>query len=112
MLQSLVRNLLSSWTQSGHLSQNTKRERQLVNSGSGAVSFVLLLGHLTGARGEGLFQTEYAKLSDCTFDRAIEYAEESSRKGWIRFNRIGGVIEVSFPNLISQQEMEWLREQN
>lgn len=112
MLQSLVRNLLSSWTQSGHLSQNTKRERQLANSGSGAVSFVLLLGHLTGARGEGLFQTKYAKLLDCTFDRAIEYAEESSRKGWIRFNRIGGVIEVSFPNLISQQEMEWLREQN
>lgn len=112
MLQSLVRNLLSSWTQSGHLSPDKKRVRQIVEPGSGAVSFALLLGYLTGGRGERLFQTEFTKLLDCSFEKAVELAEDASRKGWIVFNRIGGVIEVGFPNLINQQEMEWVREQN
>lgn len=112
MLQSLVRNLLSSWTQSGHLSPDKNRVRQTADAGSGAVSFALLLGYLTGARGERLFDTEYAKLLDCSFEKAVELAEEASRKGWIVFNRIGGVIEVGFPNLINQQEMAWIREQN
>lgn len=112
MLQSLVRNLLSSWTQSGHLSSDKSRVRQTADSGSGAVSFALLLGYLTGARGERLFHTEYAKLLDCSFEKAVELAEEASRKGWIVFNRIGVVIEVGFPNLINQQELEWIREQN
>lgn len=112
MLQSLVRNLLSSWTQSGHLSSDKNRTRQTAKSGSGAVAFALLLGYLTGARGERLFYTEYTKLMDYSFEKAVELAEEASRKGWIVFNRIGGVIEVGFPNLINQQELKWIREQN
>ncbi|MCU5787654.1 hypothetical protein B27N_02657 [Alcanivorax marinus] len=66
---------------------------------------------MTGARGQGLFRTEYIKLLDCPRDKAIELAEEASRKGWITFKRVGDVIEVLFPNLINQQEQEWLREQ-
>lgn len=112
MLQSLIRNLLSSWTQSGHLSPDKKRKRQVANAGSGAVAFALLLSYLTGARGERLFHTEFAKILDCSFERSLELAEEASRKGWLVFKRIGGVIEVNFPNLITQQEMEWIREQN
>jgi hypothetical protein len=72
----------------------------------------LLLGYLTGVRGQALFQTEYIKLLDCPLDKAIELAEEASRKGWIVFKRVGDVIEVLFPNLINPEEMEWLREQN
>jgi len=112
MLQSLIRNLLSSWTQSAHLSADKKRVRRNAEPSNGAVSFALLLGYLTGGRGERLFHTEYFKLLDCSFEKAVELAEEASRKGWIVFNRIGGVIEVGFPNLLNQQEMEWIREQN
>jgi hypothetical protein len=67
---------------------------------------------LSGVRGQALFQTEYIKLLDCTFDKAVELAEEASRKGWIVFKRIGDVIEVLFPNLINQEDMEKLREQS
>lgn len=110
MLQSLVRNLLSSWTQSGHISEGRKRVRQYASPASGAVAFALLLGYLKGARGETLFNTEYMKLLDCTLERALDLAEDASRRGWIVFNRIGDVIEVLFPNLINSQEMEWIRE--
>ena len=49
---------------------------------------------------------------DCAFEEAIEHTEEASRKGWIVFKRIGDIIEVLFPNLITRKEMEWLREQS
>jgi hypothetical protein len=51
-------------------------------------------------------------LLDCSLDKMIELAEDASRRGWITLKRVGQVVEVLFPNLITAQEMEWLREQN
>lgn len=111
-LKSTAQNINSTWTKSGHLVGRNRKVRSRANPTAGSVSYALLLGYLTGARGQVLFQTEYVKLLDCTFHSAIELAEEASRKGWIVFKHVGDVIEVSFPNLINQVEMEWLREQN
>ncbi|WP_262731204.1 hypothetical protein [Alloalcanivorax marinus] len=110
-LKSVAQNVSSSWTKSGHLNGRVKKVRAHPTPTPGSVSYALLLGYLTGARGQGLFRTEYIKLLDCPRDKAIELAEEASRKGWITFKRVGDVIEVLFPNLINQQEQEWLREQ-
>ena len=49
---------------------------------------------------------------DCSFETTIEWAEDASRRGWISLKRVGQVVEVLFPNLITAQEMELLREQN
>ena len=111
-LKSTAQNINSTWTKSGHLCGRVRKVRTRVNPTAGSVSYALLLGYLTGARGQTLFQTEYAKLLDCSFDEAIELAENASRKGWIVFKRVGDIIEVLFPNLINQEELEWLREQN
>jgi hypothetical protein len=111
-LASNAKNLNSTWTQSGHLRGRTKKVRARALPTAGSVSYALFLGYLTGDRGASLFKSEYIKLLDCSFEKAIEFAEESSRKGWIVFKRVGDVIEVLFPNLINAQEMEWLREQN
>jgi hypothetical protein len=45
-------------------------------------------------------------------EESIELSIEASRKGWIVLKRLGSVIEVLLPNLLSSQEMEWVREQN
>jgi len=111
-LKSTAQNISSTWTQSGHLSGRVRKVRSRANPTVGSVSYALLLGYLTGVRGQALFQTDYTKLLDCTFDKAIELAEEASRKGWITFKRVGNVIEVLFPNHINQEEMEWFREQS
>jgi hypothetical protein len=111
-LKSTAQNVNATWTQSGHLEGHVKKTRTRARATAGSVSYALLLGYLTGERGQALFQTEYAKLLDCSLEKALELAEEASRKGWIVFKRIGDVIEVLFPNLINQEEMEWLREQN
>ena len=111
-LKSTAQNISSTWTQSGHLSGRVRKVRSRANPTVASVSYALLLGYLTGMRGQALFHTEYTKLLDCSFNKTIELAEESSRKGWIVFKRLGDVIEVLFPKLISRDEMEWLCEQN
>jgi hypothetical protein len=111
-LKSTAQNINSTWTQSGHLCGRARKVRSRANPTAGSVSYALLLGYLTGARGQALFHSEYIKLLDCSFDKAIELAEEASRRGWIVFKRVGDVIEVLFPNQINQEEMERLREQN
>ena len=79
---------------------------------AGSVAYALFLGYLRGIRGPALFETEYAKLLDCSVQRAIELSEEASRKGWIVVKRVGTVIEVLFPHLLTPDEKEWVREQN
>lgn len=111
-LKSTAQNINSTWTKSGHLSGRARKVRVRANPTAGSVSYSLFLGYLAGLRGQSLFQTEFAKLLDCSLDKAIELAEDSSRKGWIVFKRVGNVIEVLFPNLINQEEMEKLHEPN
>ncbi|MDD3247491.1 MAG: hypothetical protein PHF18_11680 [Methanosarcina sp.] len=111
-LKSLAQNLNSTWTKSGHLIGKAKKVRSRASATPGSVSYALFLGYLTGVRGEELFRTEYACLLDCSINRSIELAEEASRRGWIVFKRIGDVMEVLFPNLLTEQEREWIREQN
>ena len=111
-LKSTAQNINATWTKSGHLYGKARKIRSHANPTTGSVSYALFLGYLAGMRGQALFQTEFTKLLDCTLDRAIELAEEASRKGWIVFKRIGDIIEVLFPNLIDQERMEQLSEQN
>ncbi len=112
MMRSLIQNIRSTWTQSGHLEGHLKKIRLRAEATPGAVAYALLLGYLTGSRGESLLATEYVRLLDCSTARSIELAEEASRRGWIVFKRVGYVIEVLFPNLLTEQEMEWIREPN
>lgn len=111
-LKSTAQNINSTLTQSGHFSGRVRKVRLQTIVTAGSVSYALLLGFLRGIRGESLFSTEYFKLLDCSFDKGVELAEEASRKGWIVFKRVGRVIEVLFPSLLTEQEMEWVREQN
>jgi hypothetical protein len=43
---------------------------------------------------------------------AIELAENASARGWIFFKRIGNVMEISLPNLITKEEADLIYEQN
>lgn len=111
-LQSTAQNINSSWTQAGHLAGRVRKVRSTAVATPGSVSFALLLGYVNGLRGESLFENEFTRLLDGSSGKIIELAEEASRRGWISFKRIGQVVEVLFPNLITAQEMEWLREPN
>jgi hypothetical protein len=111
-LKSTAQNINSTWTQSGHLKGKVKKVRSRAKATSGSTAYALLLSYLEGTRGEALFSSEYTKLLDCSSERAIELAEEASRRGWIVMKRVGRVIEVLFPYLLTEQEKEWIGEQN
>jgi hypothetical protein len=111
-LKSATQNICATWTKSGHVRGKRHKIRSRAHPTPGSVSYALLLGYLCGFRGHSLFTNEYAKLLDCSFDEAAQLAEGASRKGWVVFKRVGDVVEVNFPNLITTQEMEWLHEQN
>ncbi len=110
-LDAVASRLMSTWTQSGHLQGRQQKVRVSPTVTPGAVAYALFLGYLRGLRGTALFESEYARLLDCTVERVVGLAEESSRSGWIIVNRIGNVVEVLFPRLLTEQEMEWLHEQ-
>jgi hypothetical protein len=111
-LRAASQRVLASWVRAGHFVGHVRKTRTLATPTAGACSMALFLGYLRGARGQMLFDTEYMRILDCSSDKAIELAESASRRGWIVFKRIGNVIEVQFPNLLSQQEQEWVREQS
>lgn len=111
-LKSTAQNINSTWTKSGHLTGRVKKTRSRPKATSGSIAYALLLGYLEGARGESLLKTEFTRLLDSSFERLSELATEASRKGWIVYKRLGNVIDVGFPNLLTDQETEWLREQN
>jgi len=111
-LKSTAQNINSSWTQSGHLAGRVRKVRARAVATPGSVSLALLLGYVSGLRGESLFKSDFTRMLDCSFEKTIELAEDASRRGWISLKRVGQVVEVLFPNLITAQEMEWLREQN
>lgn len=111
-LKSTAQNINSSWTQAGHLAGRVRKVRAHAVATPGTVSLALLLGYVSGLRGESLLKSDFTRMLDCSFEKTIELAEDASRRGWISLKRVGQVVEVLFPALITSQEMEWLREQN
>ncbi len=111
-LKSITQNINATWTKSGHLQGRAKKIRTKATATPGSVAYALLLSYLTGARGEYLFNTQFTRVLDCSFSELLDLAEQASRRGWIVLKRIGEVIEVQFPSLLTKEELEWVNEQN
>jgi hypothetical protein len=86
------------------------KARSQASPTAGAIAYALLLGYLQGTRGELLFHSEHVRLLDCGAERAVELAEAATRRGWLAFKHIGDVKDVSFPGLLTPEEVEWSRE--
>jgi len=110
-LKAAAQRILASWTRAGHFIGHVSKTRVKANPTAGSCAMGLFLSYLGGARGQMLFETESMRLLDCSTDQAIELAESASRRGWIVFKRIGTVIEVQFPGLLTKLEQEWIHEQ-
>lgn len=109
-LQSTAQNINASWTQAGHLSGRARKVRTRASATPGAAAYALLLGYVSGLRGQFLLDSDFTRILDCPRGRTIELAEQASRRGWITLKRAGTVVEVLFPRLLTSEEMEWLRE--
>ena len=96
------RNAASSWTQSGHLEGRTGKTRSLAASRPPTVAYALLLGHLEGVAGEGLFESFWARALDAPVGVLHDQAFAASQRGWIEFRHGGGVTDVGFSWLLRE----------
>lgn len=110
--KSIVQNIRSTFTQSGHLAGKVNKVRQQAEPTPGSVAYALLLSFAEGARGPELFRAPYVLAQDIPTEQAAQLAEQAARRGWMHFKRVGDVMEVSFPQIITLQDMEAISEQN
>lgn len=99
VLDKVVRNTASSWTQSGHLDGRTFKKRRLVEPSVHDVAFALYLSHLAGFRGTAIFASGWCKLLDCTPDKAQALAVEAKRAGLIDLRISDDVVDLNVDNL-------------
>lgn len=103
-LDTVVRNTSSSWTQSGHLKGRVRKYRQKVNPTPVVTAYALVLGYILGARGNGLFNTLWARVLDTPQEGLIALATDAKRLGFLDMSQAGGMVEVSFTRLFTEDE--------
>lgn len=99
ILDKVVRNAASSWTQSGHLSGRTIKTRQKVAATPTAAALALYLAHAVGFRGPQVFTSGWTKLLDADASAVRSLALEAKRAGLIDIRTAGDVIDASFDRL-------------
>lgn len=109
-VRSAARNLLATWSKSGHLVGKTGKVRARATATAGATAYALYLGTLLGARGPLLFDAPYATLLDCPIGDRYNLAGMAAQRAWLVMRRISDVVEVSFPALITELHRGWFRE--
>ncbi len=98
-LDKVVRNVSSSWTQTGHLTGRTFKYRQRVSATPTALVFALWLGHVAGFQGSELLSNGWITALDCTATSARALALEAKRLGLIDLRIVGDIVEFEFDRL-------------
>ena len=102
ILDKVVRNVASSWTQSGHLEGRTFKIRRQVQATATSVAFALYLGYVAGFRGEELLSTGWIAALDCSPSAARGLAIEAKRIGLIDLRTAGNVLDLNLDRLDPQ----------
>ncbi len=105
-LDKVVRNVSSSWTQSGHLQGRTRKFRQLVRPTPLTTAYALMLGYLEGQRGGRLFETPWTRVLDASPADLRTIATEAKRLSGLDLKAAGDVVEIGFNTVLTPQEIK------
>ena len=109
MKKSMAQNVNTSWTFSGHLTGKVKKFRQLPEPTPTSAAYSMLVGYLSGLRGERLLESAFGALvasSRTQLETALSFA---SARGLLSFKRAAGIVEFDFSNLLTTAEMKALQ---
>lgn len=95
VLEKVVQNAASSWSQSGHLEGRVPKVRRAVVPTPASVAMALWLGEAQGLMGLPLIDSRWAAVLDLRGGAMLPYAMEAGRLGLIRVRAAGEVVEVS-----------------
>ncbi|MCK4547432.1 MAG: hypothetical protein KAW17_08315 [Candidatus Eisenbacteria sp.] len=103
-LDKVVRNVASSWTQSGHLKGRGRKIRQRVDPTAVATAYALCVGFLEGSRGPALLRTLWAEVLDAPTGVLEDLAIDAKRLGLLEISKSGAVIEMAFSRFLALDE--------
>lgn len=103
-LDKVVRNVASSWTQSGHFKGRGRKVRLRVVPTPTTTAYALLVGYLEGTRGTAIFESLWARALDAPPSELQHLAMDARRLGLLDMSQSGGVINVSFSRLLAPDE--------
>lgn len=95
----VVRNVASTWEQSGHLEGRTFKRRRLVRATVPGFTFALFLGYAAGFRGAELLSSPWIRILDLSAGEANLLAQEAKRIGLIDYRAAGDVVAISLERL-------------
>lgn len=95
VVESMTRNLFSSWTQSGHLQGFRDKSRAKASSHAGPTVFALYIASLTGLKGRILFDSLWVRALDATDHELQDSIHLASRRGWLKYHESGGMMEIT-----------------
>lgn len=99
ILDKVLRNAASSWTQSGHLEGRTFKKRRRVIPTPWTVAYALYLGRAVGFRGADLFSNSWMGVLDASPTDARTQAQEAKRLGLIDLSTSGDIVEIGLDRL-------------
>ena len=111
-IKKISRLTASSWTQSGHLEGRYNKTRRHPAYTPANTAYALLLGYMCGVRGTLLFDTFWTKVLDAPDHEIHERAKAASRRSLLTYRNAGGVVEVDFSMILTEDEQECIREQS
>lgn len=94
----IVRNVASSWTQSGHFTGRVRKVRTVVRPTPASVTFACMLGYMEGLRGRSLFSSPWTKVFDASSFELEQAAIEARRLGLLDLKLSPDTAEISFPS--------------
>jgi hypothetical protein len=108
MKQSLAQNVNTSWTGCGYLAGRQRKTRTEPTPSLLATTYAMFAGFLAGFRGEILVQSVFGRLAGAAPQQIISHLKDASRQGWVVLKHSGGVTEIDFAPLLSEQELSLL----
>jgi hypothetical protein len=99
VLDKVVRNAASSWTQSGHLEGRTFKRRRRIAAKVVSAAFALWLARQAGFAGADLFENGWMTALDLDAKAARAMADRARAARLIGLQQIGDLIEIDVSNL-------------
>ncbi|WP_199671195.1 hypothetical protein [Salinibius halmophilus] len=107
-LSSFAQNINGSLTQAGYLQGRTKKTRSQPHVSATNVAFALFIAHLHGEDGNIGLNSQWLKLLGINRDELIALAHNAHSRGLIKFSHASEVMEIRFPNWLTESEKETL----
>ena len=99
ILDKVLRNAASSWTQSGHLDGRTFKKRRRVVATPWTIAYALYLGRAVGFTGGELFSSDWMAILDASPAEAERLAGEAKRLGLIDLRISADIVDIGLERL-------------